>query len=126
MQSGFRPLKPPSEADRKARRLRYSVILTMRVLNARALYDAAPTHENKNWLNHTFADLRRRRPVLYADLIERSRPKACQACARAVSARLRAGMWVWSCGYCGSGGFAKLDLSAAIAAMQQEATSASK
>jgi hypothetical protein len=61
------------------------------------------THaRTKRRLKHSIAMLRRHRPEVYAELIERGRPKECPGCAGAIQATLARGLWAWECAHCGA------------------------
>jgi hypothetical protein len=62
------------------------------------------THARGRARKHALAMLRQKRPALYLELIERTRPLTCQDCARAIQARATATWWRWKCAWCGTTG----------------------
>ena len=87
-------------------------ILLARVRAAERAYSITRARERQRRLKHALAMLRQKRPALYAQLLERSKPTTCSGCHREIQATLRAFTWCWSCAWCGDAGrIPALDLS---------------
>ena len=78
--------------------------LVQRVREAERAYTITRARAQERRLKHAVAMLAQKRPAMAARIIERTRPKACRECARAIEARDTLGLWVWQCGWCGEGG----------------------
>ena len=83
-------------------------MLLARIKAAGETYTVTPARESRRRLKHTLAMLRQKRPAIYAQMIDRSRPKRCPECSRQINAHARRGMWAWSCSHCGAGDFAPI------------------
>ena len=80
-------------------------MLLQRVRKAQDAYSTTRAREHRRRMKHALATLRQCRPAVYAQMIERSRPKCCSECSRKIDARAGAGLWHWTCNYCGAGDF---------------------
>lgn len=79
-------------------------ILVERVSKAHANYSITRSRADQRRFKHSLAMLRQKRPAIYKRMVERLKPKRCSSCAKQIQARLSAGMWIWSCDWCGKGG----------------------
>ena len=62
------------------------------------------THARGRARKHALAMLRQKRPLLYAELIDRTRPGFCSECTRMVQARATSSWWKWKCSWCSAKG----------------------
>jgi predicted RNA-binding Zn-ribbon protein involved in translation (DUF1610 family) len=88
----------------KSYRKMVTQILLARISAAQASCSITRTRSNQRRLKLCLAMLRQKRPAIYKRMVERLKPKRCSECSKPIQARRSAGMWIWSCEWCGKGG----------------------